>query len=187
MLLKDVLIKLMQGGRSDKVLYIDNVPEEFFYEMKHPLTCVGEGQAQHWTLDTSKPKQQTLHQELKASPTGDGAIVFDLDNEPSSQRYLALMRYIKMTYPANQMIPEAVWYSQDYKDPKAPPIALSQVPRVVLPVLSPTETKESANSDSTTPALDIEAIKKAAVEEHELEKKRERMAKARAGRIKVAE
>lgn len=190
-LLKDVFIKLMRGGATDRVLFIDNVPEEFFYSMKHPLEAVGQGQGQHWQYNTAKDKVLTLHEEIKLSQTGDGGLVFDLDNEPSTQRYLALMRYIKMKYPANQNVPEAVSYAVDPKDTKSPLVALSQVPRVVLPVLSPTESQDSLNSGATSisNAVDIEKIKADAIKEHEAEKKRkfaEKMAKARAGRIKTS-
>lgn len=187
-LLKDVFIKIMRGGATDRVLYIDNVPEEMLYVMKHPLECVGKGQEQHWEYNTTKDKVKTLHEEIKLSMTGDGGLVFDLDNEPSTQRYLALMRYIKMNYPTNQQVPEAVSYAVDPKDTKSPLIALSQVPRVVLPVLSPTESNPSSGN-GTTSTLDVEAIKKQAIEEHEAEKKKkfaEKMAKARSGRIKQA-
>lgn len=190
-LLQNVLVKLMRGGATDRVIYIDNVPEEMFYAEKYPVTCAGEGQAQHWVADTSKPKVMTLHEEIKLSLTGDGGLVFDLDNEPSSQRYLTLMRYIKMNYPANQQVPEAIPYALDPKDTKSPLVALSQVPRVVLPVLSPTESKDSLNSGATSisDGLDIEKIKAEAIKEHEAEKKRkfaEKMAKVREGRIPKA-
>lgn len=185
-LLQNVFIKLMRGGGTDRVLFIDNIPEEFFYTMKHPLEAVGQGQAQHWQYNEAKDKVLTLHEEIKLSQTGDGGLVFDLDNEPSTQRYLALMRYIKTKYPANQLVPEPISYAVDPKDTKSPLVALSQVPRVVLPVLSPTDSKESL-SEETTPILDVEKIKADAIREHEAEKKRkfaEKMAKVRAGRIK---
>ena len=187
-LLKDVFIKLMRGGATDRVLFIDNIPAEFFYSMKHPVECVGKGQEQHWETNFSKDKIQTLHEEIKLSQTGDGGLVFDLDNEPATQRFLALMRFIKMKYPPNQQIPEAVSYAVDSKDTKSPLIALSQVPRVVLPVLSPSEAQASVSGEPT-PALDVEAIKKEAVREHEENRKKElaaKMAKARSGRIKTA-
>lgn len=186
--LKEVFIKLMRGGATDRVLYIENVPAEFFYSMQHPIICVGQGAQQHWERDMSSGKVRTLHEEIKMSLTGDGGLVFNLDNEPSTQRYLALMRYIKSKYPPNQLVPEAVSYAVDPKDTKSPLIALSQVPRVVLPVLSPTESQDSLSSNSTTSNLDVEKIKADAIKEHEAEKKRkfaEKMAKVRAGRIKA--
>lgn len=188
-IIKDVLIKLMRGGATDRILYIDNVPEDFFYSMKHPLECVGVGQSQHWEYNAAKDRVKTLHEEIKLSQTGDGGLVFDLDNEPSTQRYLALMRYIKMMYPPNQQIPDAVSCAVDPKDTKSPAIALSQVPRVVLPVLSPTEANTSLSSNSTAPSLDVEKIKQDAIKEHEENRKKElaaKMAKARSGRIKTA-
>ncbi len=185
-LLNNVFVKLMRGGATDRVMYIDNVPEEMFYSYKHPLECVGKGQEQHWEYNTTKDKVRTLHEEIKLSQTGDGGLVFDLDNEPSSQRYLTLMRYIKMTYPVNQQIPEAISYAVDPKDTKSPLIALSQVPRVVLPALSPGVSKDTL-AGGTTPSIesassvDVEQIKKDAIAAYQQEQK-DKMAKAREAR-----
>lgn len=187
-MLNNVLIKLMRGGFTDRVLFIDNVPSEMFYEMQNPRKCVGEGQAQHWVPDFDKEKVPTLYPELQLSQTGDGGIVFNLDNEQSKHRFLALERYIKSVYPVNQVPPEPVVYSTDASDQSAPTLALSQVPRVVLPVLSPTGSSPATGGTTASLVLDpaaVEAIKKQAVEEYAAEEQRklkERMEKARAGR-----
>lgn len=183
-LISNVLIKLIRGGFTDRVLFIDNVPEDMFYEMKHPRICVGKGMEQHWEADLSKPKEPTLYPEINLSQTGDGGLVFDLDNEQSKHRYLALDRYMKMTLPNNKVPVEPIINAVDPTDTRSAALALSQVPRVVLPALSPSESKETV-AGSTTVSLDVEAIKKQAIAEYEAEKKAEiseRMAKAREAR-----
>lgn len=183
-LLQNVLIKLIRGGFTDRVLYIDNLPEEMLYELQYPRICVGEGQAQHYIPDTKQPKVMTLYPELRLSQTGDNGIVFDLENEHGKNRFLALDRYIKGMYPFNKLPAEPVVNSTDPMDQAAPALELSKIPRVVLPTLSPSDSKESVVG-STTASLDVEAIKKQAVAEYEAQQKaeaKERMAKARAGR-----
>ncbi len=183
-LLQNVLIKLIRGGFTDRVLFIDNLPEEMIYELQYPRICVGEGQAQHYVPDTKQAKVMTLYPELHLSQTGDGGIVFDLENEHGKNRYLALDRYIKGMYPFNRLPADPVVNSVDAMDSGAAALELSKIPRVVLPALSPSESKETV-AGSTTASLDVDAIKKAAIAEYEAEQKAEakdRMAKARAGR-----
>ena len=183
-LLQNVLIKLIRGGFTDRVLFIDNLPEEMLYELQYPRICVGEGQAQHYTPDMKQAKVMTLYPELRLSQTGDNGIVFDLENEHGKNRFLALERYIKGVFPYNRLPAEPVVYSTDPMDSAAPALELSKIPRVVLPALSPSEDKTPV-AGSTTASLDVEAIKKQAVAEYEAQQKaeaKERMAKARAGR-----
>lgn len=183
-LIKNVFIKLIRGGFTDRVLFIDNVPEDMFYEMKHPRIAVGKGMEQHWEADLSSPKIPTLYEEIKLSETGDGGLVFEMDNEHAKNRYLALDRYIKMTMPNNVVPVEPVIYSTDPTDPRAPALALSQVPRLVLPSLSPSDGKPSVEGDAST-SLDVESIKREAVEAYKAEedaKVKARMAKARESR-----
>ena len=184
MKLINVFVKLIRGGFTDRVLFIDNVPEEMFYEMRHPRKCVGEGQAQHYIDDVTQPKVPTLYPELVLSLTGDKGIVFDMENEHGKNRYLALNRYIKSVYPNNQVPPEPMVYSVDPMDSASPALAVEKLPRVVLPALSPSDSKESVAGGATA-SLDVEAIKKAAIEEYQAEEKlktSERMAKAREAR-----
>lgn len=182
--LNNVLIKLIRGGFTDRVLFIDNVPEEMFYEMQHPRICVGEGQAQHYIADVKQPKVPTLYPELVESQTGDKGIVYDLENEHSKNRYLALDRYIKSVFPNNKLPAEPIVNSIDPMDSGAPALELSKIPRVVLPTLSPSVANAPVVG-GTMPDLDVEAIKKAAVEEYQATQKeeaKERMAKAREAR-----
>jgi hypothetical protein len=182
-MLNNVLIKLIRGGFTDRVLFIDNVPEEMFYEMQYPRKCEGVGQAQHYVADTSKPKVPTLYGELSESQTGDKGIVFNLENENAKNRYLALDRYIKSVYPNSKVPAEPIVNSLDPMDSSAPALALSQVPRVVLPALSPVGGTTASSNDA--PALDVDEIKKQAVEEYKKAKEdevKERMASARAAR-----
>lgn len=183
-MLNNVLIKLVRGGFTDRVLFIDNVPEEMFYEMKHPVHCVGKGAEQHYEPDMTKEKIPTLYEEIKLSQTGDKGLVFDLDNENSKARYLALDRYIKMSYPNNKVPVDPVINALDPTDTRSPALALSNVPRVVLPALSPSESKETV-AGSAIASLDVESIKKQAVAEYQAEEKKkvsERLAKAREAR-----
>ncbi len=183
-LLQNVLIKLIRGGFTDRVLYIDNLPEDMLYELQYPRICVGEGQAQHYVPDTKQAKVMTLYPELSISMTGDNGIVFNLENEHGKNRFLALDRYIKGMYPFNRLPAEPVVNSVDPMDSGAAALELSKIPRVVLPALSPSESKETV-AGSITASLDAEAIKKAAVDEYKAKEKAdaaERMAKARAGR-----
>lgn len=182
-ILNNVLIKLIRGGFTDRVLFIDNVPEDMFYEMQYPRICLGKGQEQHYEPDLSKEKVSTLYPEITVSQTGDGGLVYDLDNEGSKHRYLALDRYIKSVFPNNKLPAEPVVFSADPQDSSAPALALSQVPRVVLPTLSPVGGATASLNES--PVLDVEAIKAQAVEEYKQEQKAimdERMAKAREAR-----
>lgn len=183
-MLKNVLIKLIRGGFTDRVLFLDNVPEDMFYELQYPRICLGKGQEQHYEPDMSKEKIMTLFPELSISQTGDKGIVFDLENEHSKNRFLALDRYIKSVFPNNKLPAEPIVNSLDPMDQSAPALELSKIPRVVLPSLSPSESQETVGG-STIASLDVEAIKKAAIEEYQAQEKKaasERMAKARAAR-----
>jgi hypothetical protein len=180
-MLNNVLVKMTSGGRCDLVLYVDNVPFDMFYEMKHPRKCVGQGQQQHWEADTDKPMVPTLHEELRLSQTGDKGIVFDLDNEPSRARFTRLNRYIKQMFPPNQILPEAIPYAVDPTDPSSPALALSQVPRVALPSLSP-RGDEPLRESSAASALDLEAVKKQAVADYLEQQNKDRMARVRAAK-----
>ena len=183
-LLSNVLIKLIRGGFTDRVMFIDNVPEDMFYELQHPRVAVGKGQEQHYESDRTQPKIMTLYPELHLSQTGDGGIIFDLENEHSKNRYLTLDRYIKMSFPSNKVPAEPVVHSTDPMDQSAPALELSKIPRVTLPALSPSGSQEPV-AGSVTASLDVEAIKKQAIAEYEAQKKeeaRERMATARASR-----
>ncbi len=184
MKLINVMIRLLRGGFTDRVLLIDNVPEDMFYELQHVRKCIGEGAAQRYVPDMDKPKVMTLYPELVASLTGDKSIVFDMENEHSKNRYLALNRYIKSVFPNNQLPAEPVVYAVDPMDQNSPPLPVEKLPRVVLPTLSPSESKDSVVG-GTTASLDVEAIKKAAIEEYQAEEKKkvnERMAKTREAR-----
>ncbi len=183
--LNNVLIKLIRGGFTDRVLYIDNVPEEMFYEMQYPRICVGKGLEQHYEPDMSKEKIPTLYPELSLSQTGDKGIVFDLDNEHGKNRYLALDRYLKQVYPSNKLPAEPMVNSTDPMDSGAAALQLSQIPRVVLPALSPSESQDSVAGEATAAGFDVEEIKRKAVEEYKAQENaevKERMEKARAAR-----
>jgi hypothetical protein len=119
-LLKNVFIRLVRGGFTDRVIIIDNVPQEMFYELQHPRVAVGKGQEQHWEADRTQTRVMTLYPELSFSQTGDGSIVFDLENEHSKNRYLALDRFVKSVFPNNRLPAEPVVYSTDPMDQSAP-------------------------------------------------------------------
>lgn len=182
-LLNNVLIKLSRGGFTDRVLYLDHVPEEMFYEMRHPMICKGEGLKQAYVPDFEKPKEPMLYPELTRSLTGDNGIVFNLDNEQSKQRYLALNRYIKSVYSNREVPADPVVYSIDPSNSAAPALSLDKIPRVVLPVLSPAESPSVSGSTavSEAPSVDVETIKKEAIAEYKKEQQA-RMAKARESR-----
>lgn len=189
-LLSNVLIKLIRGGFTDRVLYIDNIPEDMLYDMQYPRHCLGKGAEQHYEPDMSKEKIPTLFPELSVSMTGDKGIVFDLDNEHGKNRFLALDRYIKSVYPNNRVPAEPIVNSVDPMDSGAAALQLSQIPRVTLPVLSPSESKDPVTGEATASALDVEEIKRKAVEEYKAAQNaevKERMEKARAARaVKTA-
>ena len=184
-ILSNVLIKLTRGGFTDRVLYLDNVPAEMFYEMRYPMICKGEGLKQAYVPDSARPKELTLYEELKRSQTGDDGIVFDLDNEQAKHRYMILNRYIQSVYTNRNVPVDPVINSTDKSNTAAPALALSQVPRVVLPVLSPAEPISSVPGDTTasmkTSLIDKDKLKKEAIEEYKQEQ-RARMAKAREAR-----
>ncbi len=190
MKLINVFIKLIRGGFTDRVLFIDNVPEEMFYEMRHPRKCVGEGQAQHYIEDITQPKIPTLYPELALSLTGDKGIVFDMENEHGKNRYLALNRYIRSVYPNTKVPAEPMVYSVDPMDSASPALPFDKLPRVVLPVLSPSESKDPVTGEATASGFDVEEIKCKAIEEYKAQEDaqvKERMEKARAARaVKTA-
>ena len=190
-LIKDVLVKLVRGGYTDLVLILDNVPEEMFYEMKHPVVPSGNGKHKFYVADTSKPKEPTLYEELTPSQTGDKGIVFDLDNEQALARWREIHRYIQSVWPINQRVVDPVPNTTDVTDPRAGALPKDMIPRAVLPVLSPATATPSpvAATVETAPAVDLEAIKNAAkaeaVAEYQAQLKKEadeRMAKARAAK-----
>lgn len=184
-LISNVLIKVVRGGYVDRVMFVDNLPEELLYEMRHPRHCVGEGFKQHYEPDLSKPKVPTLYEELTLSQTGDNGILFDMDNEQAKTRYLALVRYIKNVFPAGKVLPEPIPNSENPAETSAGPLPLSKIPRVALPALSPAEAPSSVAGDATASAssagIDVEALKKEAVEAYKQEQKA-KMVKARAAR-----
>ena len=192
-LMTNVLIKLMKGGHTDRILIIDNVPEEYFYTMAYPRMCVGKGAEQHWEPDMSKERILTLHEELRLSQTGDGAIMFDLDNNQARDRFYALHRYMLSVTPVNQKVVEPVPNSTDQTDPRAGILPQDMIPRAVLPVLSPPSGAQENPSKVALAAgtvgaalnLDVEAIKAQAVAEYkeqETAKVKERLALARAAK-----
>jgi hypothetical protein len=181
-MLNNVLIKITSGGRGDLVLFVDNVPEELFYEMRHPRKAVGTGQQQHWEPDLDKPQVPTLYEELHLSQTGDKGIVFDLDNNQARSRFQQLDRYIKSMTPPHETPVEAIPYAMDPTDASSPALALSQVPRAVLPSLSPREPKDSLRDSGAATSLDVEAIQKKAVADYLDQQNKERMAKVREAR-----
>ncbi len=195
-LLKNVLIKLTKGGYVDRVMFLDNVPEDYFYHMAHPRVCVGQGQQQHWEADSSKEKIPTLHEELRLSQTGDGGIVFDMDNEQALSRWATLHRHIVASFPYGQKITEPAPYAMDPSDPRSMPLPQERIPRAVLPVLSPptgvqanpSEVTQVAGTKETALTLDVEAIKAQAIAEYQESQKEEaraRMAKAREAKAKA--
>ena len=188
-LISNVLLKIVRGGSNDRVLFIDNIPEELFYKMEHPKKIAGENGSQHWVSDADKDKIPTLHEEIKLSQTGDGGLVFNMQNINAQERYATIERYISANYPSNKTVPKPKPNCIDPSDLRSSALALSDVPRVVLSALSPSV--DATDAGSTTASLikpadvNIEAIKKQAVEEYEAAKKvaaKERMAKARAAR-----
>lgn len=191
-LLKNVLLKLSRGGVTDRVIYVDNLPEELLYSMQHPMAVKeaikGDNKSQYWTRDTDAPKEMLLHEELKVSPIGDGGIVFNMENNNAEARWKIVDNYIKANFKGNKLPPAPVPYSINPQDPRAATLPLSEIPRIVLPVLSPvgspTADKQLAR-DSSNSELSLESIKQQAIEEYKAEKKKqakEKMAKARAAR-----
>lgn len=185
-LLKNVLIKLMREGFTDRVMYIDNVPEDLFYEMRHPRKIQilnNNPQSATWVADLEKEKVPTLKEHIKASLTGDKGLVFNIGNENARILYAAVERYVKTMDPLNDK--EPIVFSQDPSNSAAPALALSEVPRVVLPVLSPSE-KSSDAGKATLNLDDMKAKLKAEIMSELADEKKakasERMAKARAAR-----
>lgn len=194
-LLKNVLLKLSRGGSTDRVIFVDNLPEDLLYSMQYPkvvaLMRKDDTRTQYWTSDTTKPKVMTLHEELKKSPVGDDGIVFNMDNNNAKDRWKAVDSYIKANYPSGKLPPAPKPYSVDPTDPRSAVLPLSEIPRIVLPVLSPSDSSDAGNAsagDSKSESIvDLDAVKKQAIEEYKKEQKAkasERMAKARAARSK---
>lgn len=168
-LLKNVLLKLARGGHGDRVLFVDNIPEDLFYEMRHPRKVLNQDGKQQWVPDTDKAKVPTLKEHLSLSQTGDGGIVIDLDRIQAGEIWKVVDRYMRSVYPASEKLPVPVSYAQDPTHTASPPRPLSEIPRVVLPVLSPTEQSVAGSAPSTS-TVDVEAIRRQAVEDYKKER-----------------
>lgn len=183
-LLQNVLIKVIRGGFTDRVIYVDNLPEDLIYESKHPMKIEGQGPNQHWVPDFEQPKVMVLREHIYRSQTGDDGVVFDLDNIQSTNHYLAVKKYVD-SVNGNARTPfDPVVNSVEPSRPAAPALSLDKIPRVVLPVLSPAGVPSpvtGGTTDSSATTLDVDSIKRQAVAEYKAEQS-EKMAKARASR-----
>ena len=181
-LLKNVLIKLMREGFTDRVIYIDNVPEELFYEMRHPKKIQilnNNPQSATWVADLDAPKVPTLKEHIKDSQTEDKGLVFNIGNENARILYAAVERYIKTMDPLNNI--EPIVNSEDPSNSASPVLVLSKVPHVVLPVLSPSGKPDAGKTASDLTDLKTK-LKTEIMAEIKADKKAEaseRMAKAR--------
>ena len=186
-LLKNVLIRLAVGGRVDKVLYIDNLPEELLYEMQFPRKYVGKGIENHKEPDLTKDKVATLRLGLTDSPTGDKGIVFDLEREQGQTIWGKVEAYIKSMTPRGELPIAPVIYSQEPDKQSAPALDLDKIPKAVLSVLSPptagavvAPVAVGAGASPIQSKADIIAEYK----EQESVKRKEAMAKVRAAKKK---
>jgi len=180
-LLKNVLLKMSRGGRTDLILYVDNLPEDYLYEMAYPIMYVGKGRENHKEPDLSKPKTPTLRLGVTDSLTGDKGILIDMDREQGQTIWATIDRYIHQMTPPNQRLQAPVANSVQPSKASAAPLPLDKIPRAVLPVLSPPSGEQGSPVQAApavgtvTAAPTLGNDKKAAAQA--------RMAKARAAKV----
>lgn len=192
-LLKDVLIKEASG--IDKVILVDNLPKSLLYKKDIKMVIDYSTPYQHlvpaYELDGKGNRINTgelvevLKEGIERSQTGDGAFVFNVNYNESKQRLQELDRYIAMSVPQADRIPERVPYAAQPGVMTSGTIARNQIPRVVLPELvsppvlataqvTPTRVIENLPENPANRVIMTEEMKKQAT--------KERMAKARAAR-----
>lgn len=192
--LKDVLIKEVKGG-VDKVFIIDNIPKSLLYKNDLKMVIDYSTPYQHlvpaYKLDGMGNRINTgelvevLKEGIEFSQTGDGAYVFHTNYNEAAQRLQEIDRYIALSVPQADRIPERVPYAAQPGVMTSGPIARHQIPRVVLPELvsppvlataqvQPTRVIENLPENPANRVIMTEDMKKQAA--------KERMAKARAAR-----
>ncbi len=195
-MLKDVLIKDAAG--VDKVFIVDNLPKSFLYktDAKMIIDYTDPQGRQNYVLDfevlENGIKRRTGAKEDKLLPgidrdENDGAYVFFTDFNAAKDALAAIDRYISMTVPVSERVPERVIYAAQRGSMTSGPLQRHQIPRVALPELvSP---PVLATAQAVTPrALDEGHIPQAPAnrvvktDEEVMQEKRDRMAKARAAR-----
>lgn len=187
-LLKNVLIKLVLGGRTDQVLYIDNLPEELLFEMQFPTKYVGKGIENHKEPDLTKDRVPTLRLGLTHSQKDDKGIVFDLEREQGQAIWTKVQEYITSMTPKGELPVKPITNSVDNSKSSSPRLSLDKIPKAVLSVLSPpsagAEVAPVAVGAGASPTTQSKEEIIAEYKAGESEKRKSAMAKVRASKKK---
>ena len=198
-LLDSVYIKESSTLHTDTVFIVENLPKRLIYHMVPAMATVYDRDGYtdgNQRVDSTAPKVEALLPGLYLDAAGDGSVMFDTRHEEPAKALEAIDAYIAGTLPRDVVIPRRVPYAERPDDKRSNPIPMSGIPIVALPgVLRPDAPQVSPQGVSPLPVesglikpnqgVDIEELKKAAVEEYKAEqkeKKRAQMAKARAAR-----
>ena len=195
-IMKEVLLKAIIGGGSDKVVIVENLPKRLFYTKapKRVPQMINGYASESETLIVPGEFVDELLEGIEHSQTGDGGYVFNLNFNKSEERFKDVMDYVKKHTPKDHDRVELIPYAQDPTDSRSNPLPLSQIPRIKLPmILMPTNYTPAPQpvSPPAAPAVapvapGISLSEDEFKEYQELKKKkeeaRERMAKARASK-----
>lgn len=158
-IIKEALIKECGNMFHDRVFVVENLPRKFLYGMSVKMVPrLREGFSDGSLVPDPKGELiETLHEGIEMSPTGDDGFMFWNGVQESENRLQDIDRFIERTLPRDARIPVRVEYAQRIGDAASPPMPMSRVPRVVLPVEADaveTTIPEAKKSDFRTAASD---------------------------------
>lgn len=189
-ILKEVLIKKCGNRLHDQVLIIENLPRKFLYEQTRKM--VPRVDRDGWmdgTMQVSPDKELvwTLLTGIDKSQAGDGGYCFWMGDQESENRLKDIMRYVEGVFPRDQRIPVFVDNAQLRGEANTGPIALSQIPRVSLPIEKVSPAPAPALStypqvSSQEPSGILKSGKRAPLSSERKEQLRANLAKAREAR-----
>lgn len=196
-MLKDVLIKDAAG--VDKVFIVDNLPKSLLYRkaLKMIIDYTDPQNRQNLVPEfilhpESGLKQRTgqmideLLPGIERDPNDD-AYVFFTDYNNSVEALARIDRYISMTVPVSERVPERINYAAQPGNMNSAPLSRNRIPRVVLPELVSPPVLVAAQAVAPR-ALDEGHIPQAPTNrvvktaDEVAQEKRDRMAKARAAK-----
>jgi len=174
--LKKVLIKEVDGSNvGDKVFYIENLPKSFLYrkERKQIIDYTDQQNRQRYVPDfvvnerghkvNTNAMVDTLLPGIEVSQTGDEAYCFFTMYNEAKDRLADIDRYIQQVMPVSERVARRIPYAMQPGVMSSGPIALSNIPSVVLP--APASPPAQAEQ-SEAPAEVSKAPRRAMSEEH---------------------
>lgn len=134
---KEVLVKKCGNRRHDQVMVIENLPRKFLFEQtRKMIQRIDRDGYPDGTMvvDPSGALIWTLYQGIEKSQTGDGGYLFWVGDQESENRLKDIMRYVDMSFPRDQRIPEFVDNAQMRGESNTGPIPYNMIPRLTLPI-----------------------------------------------------